>query len=100
MGFKSEGRGIVVETINGGRSEVLGGVVCFGKPESKAFVTGDAEMRVSTTTYGWGATSYYGTAISDKGEGREEIIKAEDLPLRAFDTSKGPRQGFLIPLYK
>lgn len=100
MGFKSEGRGIVVKTINGGRSEVLGGVVCFGKPESTAFVAEDAEMRISTTTYGWGATSYYGTAISDKGRDTIEIIKAEDLPLRAFDKSKGARQGFLIPLYK
>ena len=100
MGFKSEGRGIVVKTINGGRSEVLGGVVCFGKPESKAFVAENAEMRVSTTTYGWGPTSYYGTAISDKGREKAVIIKAEDLPSRAFDKSKGPRQGFLIPLYK
>jgi len=100
MGFKSEGRGIVVHTINGGRSEVLGGVVCFGKPESKAFVAEDSEMRVSTTTYGWGATSYYGTAISDKGRETIEIIKAEDLPLRAFDKSMGLRQGYVIPLYK
>lgn len=100
MGFKSEGRGIVVKTINGGRSEVLGGVVCFGKPESTAFVAEDAEMRISTTTYGWGATSYYGTAISDKGRETIEIIKAEDLPLRAFDKSKGARQGYVIPLYK
>ena len=100
MGFKSEGRGVVVHTINGGCSEVLGGVVCFGKPESTAFLAEDSEVRVSTTTYGWGAESYYGTAINDKGRENALIIKTEDLPSRAFDKSKGPRQGFLIPLYK
>jgi hypothetical protein len=90
----------VVETINGGRSEVLGGVACFGKPDSKAFVAEDSEMRISTTTYGWGATSYYGIAINDKGDGQTTIIKTENLPLRAFDKSMGQRQGYVIPLYK
>ncbi|MCP4314305.1 MAG: hypothetical protein GY790_23875 [Bacteroidetes bacterium] len=100
MGYKSEGRGMVVQTINGGCSEVLGGVACFGKPESKAFVAEDSEIRISTTTYGWGVTSHYGTAISDAGRKRTAIIKSEDLPVRAFDKSMGQRQGYLIPLYK
>ena len=78
----------------------LRGVVCFGHPDSKAFVAEDSKMRISTTTYGWGATSYYGTAISDQGRERIAIIKAEDLPLRAFDKTMGPRQGYVIPLYK
>ncbi len=79
---------------------MLGGIACFGKPDSKAFVAEDSEVRISTTTYGWGTTSYYGTAISDKGRERTAIIKAEDLPLRTFDKSMGPRQGYVLPLYK
>lgn len=100
MGFKSEGRGIVVQTISGGSSEVLGGVMCFGKPSSKAFVSEDSEIRISTTSYGWGATSYYGTGISDTRGEKTTIIRAEDLPLRGFDKLSGARQGYLIPLYK
>ncbi|HHJ10124.1 MAG TPA: hypothetical protein ENK25_04445 [Bacteroidetes bacterium] len=99
MGFKSEGRGIVVHTKNGGRTEVMGGVACFGRPTSSAFVAENAQMRISTTTYGCcGANSYYGTAVKDTRKEKTTIIKAEDLPQRPFDD--GSRQGYVIPLYK
>ncbi|MFM8952452.1 MAG: hypothetical protein ACKOOF_05225 [Planctomycetaceae bacterium] len=50
LGFKSEDMGVVLRTINGGQSEVLGGVVNCGRPGAEAFVAEDAEMRISTAT--------------------------------------------------
>ena len=98
LGYKSEGEGTVVRTINGGRTEVMGGVINFGGKENPAFAAEDSQMRIATATHAWLADYYFRTAISHTQGGRATVIKAGDLPLRGFPKSRGPQ--YLIPLYK
>ena len=98
MGYKTEGRGIALLTINGGRSEVMGGVLNIGRTGEKAFVARDAEMRIATATHGWLPGAYYRTAISHSRKDENIEIRAEDMPTRSFDKSRGPQ--YMIPLYK
>ncbi len=98
LGYKSEGEGTVVRTINGGRTEVMGGVINFGGKENPAFAAEDSQMRIATATHAWLADYYFRTAIRHTQGGRATVIKAGDLPLRGFPKSRGPQ--YLIPLYK
>jgi hypothetical protein len=98
MGYKSEGMGIIVHTINGGRTEVLGGVVNIGRTGDTAFVAENSEMRIATATHGWHSRAYYRKAIRHTRGKKTITIKAEDLPSRGFDKSRGPQ--YVIPLYK
>ena len=98
MGYKSEGMGVVAQTINGGRTEVLGGVVNTGKTADVAFVCVDAQQRISTTTNGWRAVAYYKTAIeTHRGDCVTRTV-GQDLPSRGFEDSRGPQ--YVIPLYR
>jgi hypothetical protein len=50
LGFKSEGDSTLLTTINGGKSEVLGGLVYANKnynPDKRAFVVNDASLTLS-----------------------------------------------------
>jgi len=98
MGYKSEGNGTVVRTINGGRTEIMGGVINFGGKENPAFAAEDAQMRIATATHAWLENHYFRTAISHTQRGKTTVIMADDLPLRGFPKSRGPQ--YLIPLYK
>jgi len=98
MGYKSEGMGIVVHTINGGRSEIMGGVINIGRTGDTAFMAEDSKIRISTASHGWRSVAYFRNAIQHRQNGKTTIIKAEDLPLRGFEKSRGPQ--YLIPLYK
>jgi hypothetical protein len=98
MGYKSEGEGTVVRTINGGRTEIMGGVINFGGEEHPAFVAEDSQMRISTATHAWLRDYYFRTAISHTQAGKATVIKAEELPLRGFPEARGPQ--YMIPLYK
>lgn len=98
MGYKSEGKGIVVHTINGGHSEVIGGVVNVGNTADTAFVVEDSELRLSTATHGWRSVAYFRNAIRHTRDGHTSILRAEDLPSRGFEKLRGPQ--YLIPLYK
>jgi len=98
FGYKSEDGGGVLRTINGGRSEVIGGVVNFGRAEHPAFFAENSQMRISTATHAWLARSYYRTAIQDIADGKTTALKAEDMPSRGFEESRGPQ--YLIPLYR
>lgn len=97
MGYKSEGMGVVVETIHGGRTEVLGGVINIGRTGDTAFVCRDSQMRVSTASQGWREPAYHRNAIREIRGGNEEIIPSSEMPSRGFDASRGPQ--YVIPLY-
>jgi hypothetical protein len=98
MGYKSEGMGIVVHTINGGRSEILGGVVNTGCTADVAFVCEDAQQRISTATNGWRSVAYYRTAIREKHGDQTLCFGGDEMPTRGFDPERGPQ--FVIPLYR
>jgi hypothetical protein len=98
MGFKSEDMGIVVHTINGGRTEVLGGVMNLGNTGDTAFLVEDSQVRISTVSQGWLPVAGYKTAIRHITDGQTRVIKSETLRSRGFDPSRG--RQFVIPLYR
>jgi len=97
MGYKSEGMGVVVETTNGGRSEVLGGVINIGHTGDTAFVVRDAQIRLSTASHGWRAPAYHRNAIKVIQGKKQTIIPHSKMPSRGFDKSRGPQ--YIIPLF-
>ena len=98
LGYKSEDMGVVLRTVNGGRSEVLGGVVNCGREGRVAFEAENAAMRISTATFGWLEGSGHRTQIRHVRGGEEIRIDAADLPSRGFPASQG--RHVLIPLYR
>ena len=98
MGYKSEDMGVVIHTINGGRTEVLGGVINVGNTGDTAFLIEDAWARISTASQGWLPHAYFKTAIRHVADGRTRAIESEALPSRGFNASRGPQ--FVIPLYR
>ncbi|MGB1131095.1 MAG: hypothetical protein ACPG4K_13675, partial [Haloferula sp.] len=98
MGYKSEGKGVVVHTIHGGRTEVIGGVVNVGNTADTAFVAEDSEIRLSTATHGWREPAYFRNALRHTRGDQTIILKHEDLPSRGFEKTRGPQ--YLVPLYK
>ena len=98
LGYKSEGMGVIVQTVGGGRTEVLGGVMNIGRTGEVAFVADDSQMRISTASHGWLPAAYYRQAIRHTRNGQTVVVSAKDLPLRGFAESRGPQ--FAIPLYK
>jgi len=97
MGYKSEGTGAVVHTINGGRTEVLGGVVNLGQTGDVAFVAEDSQQRLSTVSQGWRSPAYHRCAIREICNGQAREIASAELPSRGFEPSRGPQ--YIIPLY-
>lgn len=97
MGYKSEGKGVVVRTINGGRSEVLGGVINIGDTGDAAFVTDRASHRISTASQGWRPPAFHRSAVRIlDGERRTEVPSAA-MPSRHFPVDRGPQ--YVIPLH-
>jgi len=90
--------GVIVQTVGGGRTEVLGGVMNIGRTGEVAFVADDSQMRISTASHGWLPAAYYRQAIRHTRNGQTVVVSAKDLPLRGFAESRGPQ--FAIPLYK
>ncbi len=98
MGYKSEGGGTIVRTINGGRTEVMGGVANFGGKDNPAFDAEDSQMRISTATHAWLANQYFRTAIRHTRSGDTTVLASGDMPPRGFPESRGPQ--YMIPLFK
>ena len=86
MGYKSEGMGIVVHTINGGRTEVLGGVINVGRTGDNAFVAEDSQLRISTASHGWRSVAYFRNAIHHTQNGKTTIV---NLLCRFFEPKAG-----------
>lgn len=98
MGYKSEGAGGVVRTLNGGRTEVLGGVINIGKTGEVAFVVEDAQARISTASQAWRSVACHRVAIREIVKGQTTEILSADMPSRGFPPERGPQ--YVIPLYK
>jgi hypothetical protein len=98
MGYKSEGRGIIVHTINGGRTEVLGGIMNVGRDGKTAFVAEDSQLRISTASQNRHAGGFYRTAVKSIQKGKTTTLEGVDLPLRSGPKAATPQ--FVIPLYK
>jgi hypothetical protein len=98
MGYKSEDMGVVVHTLNGGCTEVLGGVITLGHTGDAAFLVEDAQLRIATASQGWLSDAYHITAIRQIVNGRKYELQSNELPFRGFDKSRGPQS--VIPLFR
>lgn len=97
MGFKTEDEGICFHTINGGRSEILGGILNGGRSHATAFVSEDSAIRISAASNGWNPESYFGTVVKEAREGTSTIVTYQDCQSRHFPEKRGPQ--FSLPLY-
>jgi len=97
LGYKSEGADVVVNTINGGRTEVLGGVINIGNTGEVAFVAEDSQQRISTASQGWRSVAYHRVAIREIIESHTTEILSADMPSRGFPPERGPQ--YVVPLY-
>ncbi|MFV0338635.1 MAG: hypothetical protein ACK5LK_10395 [Chthoniobacterales bacterium] len=89
LGFKSEDQGVAVETINGGRSEILGGVLNGGEEKAVAFLSRDSGVRISTISNGWKPECYFGTIVKECRNGVETNTANKDCLSRGLEASRG-----------
>ncbi|MEX0886613.1 MAG: glycosyl hydrolase family 28-related protein [Phycisphaeraceae bacterium] len=97
LGFKTEDCGVAFHTINGGRSEILGGMLFSGRPHATAFVTEDSETRLTAASSGGVPEGCYGIAIDERRGGQSQTLPASELPLRGYPPERGPQ--FHLPLF-
>ncbi|WP_309381573.1 glycosyl hydrolase family 28-related protein [Cerasicoccus frondis] len=97
LGYKTEDDATAVHTINGGRTEVLGGVLNCGGRLHAAFLAEDSAMRITTTSNGWCKDNVIHTAIREIQSGKEMLFAASEFPNRGLEPNRGPQ--FIIPLY-
>lgn len=94
LGLKTEDRGTAVETINGGKTEVLGGLLYPGSPKipnnQPAFLNNESQISVviGESYYGGGR---YQTVVKEIRDGTTKVLKSTDLPQRG--------RGTMVPLY-
>ena len=81
LGFKTEDAGVAFHTIDGGRTEVLGGMVFSGRKHSRAFVLEDSQGRFTAASSGL-KDCYHGTAVEQRRGQRVLKLPADDLPRR------------------
>jgi len=91
LGFKSEDEGVAVQTLNGGRTEILGGILNGGAAEAVAFLGVDSQLRLSAASNGWEAKRHFGTVVREKRAAWEHVVKNQDCLSRRFPTQRGPQ---------
>lgn len=98
LGLKTEKEGTVVETTEGGKTEVLGGLLYPAIPQSRempadqaAFINNESSLSVvmGESSYGGG---YYRTVVRETRDGKTKTLLSDDLPRRG-------RNANVIPLY-
>lgn len=97
LGFKTEDDATAFHTINGGRTEVLGGVLNCGGRRYPSFLAEDSAMRIVCTSNGWANQNTIRTAVAEVRDGQKTEILASSLPNRGLEDYRGPQ--FIIPLY-
>lgn len=83
MGFKTEGEGPLCQTINGGRSDILGGVICIGTNGLRPIIYNE-ESDVSATfaTNGYAPSHIFPIAVEEIRNGVRKVILHNTLPIR------------------
>ncbi|MDF3130927.1 glycosyl hydrolase family 28-related protein [Kiritimatiellaeota bacterium B1221] len=96
MGFKTEDDATGFLTINGGQTELLGGILNFGGDQHPAFDAQDSWLRASASSNSWEG-QIFKKVVRDRNGERLFEIKGAELPNRNYT---GPRAKlFNLPLY-
>ena len=95
LGLKTEQAATIIETINGGRTEVLGGMFSPGKvvpPDMPAFRNIESSHSLSFATSGYlPAVSQYETIIEETRGGETRKLMKNQMPQRG--------QGSMVPFF-
>jgi len=97
LGFKTEDDATAFHTVNGGQTEVLGGVLNCGGHRYPSFLAEDSSMRVVCTSNGWALHNTIRTAIREVRDGEVYEVLASKMPDRGVEHHRGPQ--FIIPIY-
>lgn len=93
MGFKTEGDGPVVDTRNGGYTEILGGIMSIGRNKLTPVVAStDSNVSAILATNSYTQLANYPVAVTDTRKGSPRHLFASSLPYRVFPFT-------FIPLY-
>ncbi len=93
MGFKTEGDGPLCETINGGRTDILGGTISIGTNGLRPILYNEnSDVSASLATNGYGSQNIFPIAVEEIREGNRRVILHNELPHR-FDPF------YRLPLY-
>lgn len=93
LGFKTEEEGTAFDTLNGGRTEVLGGSFCIGlNKQIPLIINNESNVSVFGATCLYGDSQRFPIAIREIKNGEVREMYAEQLPIR-FMTS------YTIPMY-
>jgi hypothetical protein len=95
LGLKTEKAGTIIETINSGTTEVLGGLIypaSIPVPQDQpAFVSEDSQLSVVMGESHYNRGGRYQTMIQDTKGGVTRVLENTDLPRRG--------SGSMVPLY-
>ncbi len=93
MGFKTEGDGPVVDTRNGGYTEILGGIMSIGRNKLTPIINViDSNVSVILATNSYTQLANYPVAVTDTRKGSPRHLLAHQLPYRVYPFT-------FIPLY-
>lgn len=95
LGIKTERGGTIVETVNGGATEVLGGLIYPAStqipPNIPAFISKESQLSVAIAESQHGRGGRYEIIIEDTKGGTLKTLRSRDLPKRTG--------GSMLPLY-
>ena len=93
MGFKAEFEGTFIKTVNGGRTEVLGGMLSIGRnKEIPAIVNEDSDVSVIMSNNGYGSSDRFPIVVKETQRAESRILPCEELPTRL-------QYYFMLPMY-
>ena len=91
MGFKSEGYGTTVKTVNGGRTEILGGVASMGENmDLPVIVNENSDVSAILSTNGYWPEHIFPYAVKEVRGDEIRFIEHKELPLRLLNCFKMP----------
>ena len=93
MGFKAEGYGTTVKTVNGGVTEILGGVASMGENKDLPVVVNEnSDVSAILSTNGYWPEHIFPYAVKEVRGGETRFIGYGELPKRLLNC-------FRLPLY-
>ena len=94
IGFKTEEEGIGFKTIDGGKTQILGGICCIGAcSENPIIYNEDSRCLAILSTMINGEGQRFPVAVKDIRSGVEKVLTDNELPKRAMIS-------YFIPCYK
>lgn len=97
LGMKTEGPCTIIETLSGGRTELLGGIFDPVRPvpaDRPAFINDQSSVTLSYDLFTYGGASRYEVHVLDTQGGQTRRLMRADIPKR------GDSFGSYVPLYR